>query len=67
MDKNEKNIFVQSTHTPRCVELTFTGSRSTQTSGSAVQHPNHYITEAFNRAVSHYKVDIGYRCKVLYM
>ena len=46
MDKNEKNIFVQSTHTPRCVELTFTGSRSTQTSGSAVQHPNHYITEA---------------------
>ena len=28
IDKNEKNIFVHSTHTPRCVELTFTGSRS---------------------------------------
>ena len=38
-----------------------------RTSGSAVRHPNHYITEAFNRAVSHYKYDIGYRCKVLYM
>ena len=35
-----------------------------RTSGSAVQHPNHYITVAFNRAVSHYKYDIGYRCKV---
>ena len=37
------------------------------TSGSAVQHPNDDTTEAFNRAVSHYKHDIGYRCKVLYM
>ena len=36
-------------------------------SGSAVQLPNHYTTEAFKRAVSHYKDDIGYRCKVLYM
>ena len=38
-----------------------------RTSGSAVQHPNHYTTEGFNRALSHYKYDIGYRCKVLYM
>ena len=52
MDKNEKNIFVQSTHTP---------------SGSTVLYPNHYTTEGFNRALSHYKYDIGYRCKVLYM
>ena len=67
MDKNEK-ISLCNLHIPLdVVELTFTGSRSTQTSGSAVQHPNHYITEAFNRAVSHYKFDIGYRCKVLYM
>ena len=36
-------------------------------SGYAVQHPNHYTTEAFYRAVSHYKYDIGYRCKVLYI
>ena len=39
----------------------------TRPSGSAEQHPNHYTTEAFNRAVSHYKYNIGYRCKVLYM
>ena len=38
-----------------------------RTSGSSIQHPNHYTTEALNRAVSHYKYDIGYRCKVLYM
>ena len=36
-------------------------------SGSPVQHPNHYTTEALNRAVSYYKYDIGYRCKELYM
>ena len=35
-------------------------------SGYAVQHPNNYTTEAFHRAVSHYKYDTGYRCKVLY-
>ena len=29
-----------------------------RTSGSAVEHPNHYTTEAFNRPVSHYKYDI---------
>ena len=34
-----------------------------RTSGSAVQHPNQYTIEA----VSHYKYDIDYRCKVLYM
>ena len=38
-----------------------------RTSGSAVLYPNHYTTEGFNRALSHYKYDIGYRCKVLYM
>ena len=63
-----KKISLCNLHIPLdVVELTFTGSRSTKTSGSAVQNPNHYITEAFNRAVSHYKFDIGYRCKVLYM
>ena len=35
----------------------------TSTSGCAVQHYNHYTIEAFNKAVSHYKYDIGYRCK----
>ena len=30
-----------------------------RTSGSAVEHPNHYTTEANNRLVSHYKYDIG--------
>ena len=34
-----------------------------RTSGSAVQHPDHYTIEGFTRAVSHYKYDIG----VLYM
>ena len=38
-----------------------------RTSGSAVLYPNHYTTEGFIRALSHYKYDIGYRCKVLYM
>ena len=38
-----------------------------RTSGYAVLYPNHYTTEGFNRALSHYKYDIGYRCKVLYM
>ena len=43
-----KKISLCNLHIPLdVVELTFTGSRSTQTSGSAVQHPNHYITEAF--------------------
>ena len=36
-------------------------------SGFVFKHPNHYTTEAFHRAVSPYKYDIGYRCKVLYM
>ena len=36
-------------------------------SGFAILHPNHYTIEDFNRAESHYKYDIGYRCKVLYM
>ena len=63
-----KKISLCNLHVPLdVVELTFTGSRSTQTSGSAVQHPNHYTTEGFNRVLSHYKYDIGYRCKVLYM
>ena len=30
-----------------------------RTSGSAVQHPNHYTTEAFNKKVLHYKYEIG--------
>ena len=30
-----------------------------RTPGFAVQHPNHYTTEAFNRPVSHYKYDIA--------
>ena len=30
-----------------------------RTSGSAVQHPNHYTTEAFRIPVSHYKYGIG--------
>ena len=38
-----------------------------KTSEYAVQQPNHYTVESFNRALSHYKYDIGYRCKVLYM
>ena len=38
-----------------------------RTSGYAVQHPNQYTIEASYRAVSHYKYDIDYRCKVLYM
>ena len=29
------------------------------TSGSAVQYPNHWTTEAYNIPVSHYKYDIG--------
>ena len=47
-----KKISLCNLHIPLdVVELTFTGSRSTQTSGSAVQHPNHYITEAFKAAL----------------
>ena len=30
-----------------------------RTSRSAVQHPNHLTTEAFNRQVLHYKYEIG--------
>ena len=29
------------------------------TSGSAVQHPDDYTTEAFNKPVLHYKCEIG--------
>ena len=30
-----------------------------RTSGSAVQHPDDYTTEAFNKPVLHYKYEIG--------
>ena len=33
--------------------------------GYTAQHPNHSATEEYEKTVSHYKYDIGYRCKVL--
>ena len=62
-----KKISLCNLHIPLdVVELTFTRSRSTQTSGSAVQHPNHYITEAFNRAAIITQKTANFSVKVLF-
>ena len=52
------NLLFQLNITEAKLFFDLTGFQS-RTSGSAVQHPNHYTTEAFNIPVSHYKYGIG--------